>query len=151
MGYGCNSAESRLATDERLVIMGKTGPEDGPASESPLYTRTADSMKREPLASIFRTLLLAGALLAATMAFGDSTEDVSPETLPAPYAKRATLQETMLATRALFAETMPAQAAARTAVKLGPWHLSAAPFPTSKSVKPRSIWPPRRPTESPRG
>ena len=92
-------------------------------------------MKHEPFVSILRTAFATGALLTATMALGDSSEGASPEVLPAPYAKRATLQETMLATRAAFAETMPTQTAARATVKLGPWHLSADPLSDEQIVQ----------------
>ncbi len=85
-------------------------------------------MKCESHGSFALTACAAGVLVTVATAFGDSSEDTSPQTIPAPYAKRATLQETMLATRAAFVETMPAQAAARAAVKLGPWHVSAEPL-----------------------
>jgi hypothetical protein len=88
----------------------------------------ANSMKHEPFTSMLLAASVAGALATAATALGNPTGNISPETIPGPYAKRTTLQETMLATRASFAETTAAQAAARAAVKLGPWHLSAAPL-----------------------
>ena len=60
-------------------------------------------------------------------------ENSAPLEAAAPlYLSKSSLQETMLATRAAYQATMPGQAEARRQVKLGPWHLAAAPVPEAQ-------------------
>jgi hypothetical protein len=76
-----------------------------------------------------RSVFVAGcwSLLIAASAFGESGNGESLQAASPVYVKKPGLQETMLATRNVYAAVMPSQPDARKAVKLGPWHLAGAP------------------------
>ena len=63
-------------------------------------------------------------VFVAVTAFAEEVKTVPLDGASSLYVKRASLQETMLATRTACADAMPGQAEAHSAVKLGPWYLA---------------------------
>ena len=76
-------------------------------------------------------------LIAAVLGFGmavppalaDQAERGTPDPAASLYVRKPSLQETMLATRSVYAAAMPRQADARGAVAFGPWHQATVPVP----------------------